>query len=155
MAPDRLNQLEALRSLDGVVVGDDGSSHALVAVQAAVLEAERRDATLHVVRAWSLATAVRPAEVPFGSVPSMDELEVATREAELDRLRGLIGAEAKATVHVVHAPPAEALLAASENAELLVVGHRGLGGFDRLVLGSVAEQCVRHATCSVLVSRAP
>jgi nucleotide-binding universal stress UspA family protein len=56
-------------------------------------------------------------------------------------------------VHVVHAPPAKALLTAAKTADLLVVGTRGLGGFERLLLGSVAEQCIRHAACSVLVVR--
>ncbi len=46
---------------------------------------------------------------------------------------------------------AQALVSASENVELLVVGPRGVGGFRGLVLGSVSEQCVRHSACPVVV----
>ncbi len=56
-------------------------------------------------------------------------------------------------IHVVHSPSPQALLSASKGADMLVVGHRGRGGFAGLMLGSVAEQCVRHAACPVLVVR--
>ncbi len=55
--------------------------------------------------------------------------------------------------HVVHSPSPQALLSASRGADVLVVGHRGRGGFSGLMLGSVAEQCVRHAVCPILVVR--
>jgi nucleotide-binding universal stress UspA family protein len=90
-------------------------------------------------------------------VPSVLEYEAATLAAEERRVKELLddeGTGATASVHVVHAPPAKALLVASETADLLVVGTRGRGGFERLILGSVADQCIRHATCSVLVVRA-
>ena len=57
-------------------------------------------------------------------------------------------------VHVVHSAPAKALFHAAQTADLLVVGTRGLGGFKHLLLGSVAEQCIRYASCNVLVVRA-
>lgn len=49
--------------------------------------------------------------------------------------------------------PAAALVRLSRGAALLVVGSHGLGGFVGLLLGSVSQQCVHHATCSVLVAR--
>jgi nucleotide-binding universal stress UspA family protein len=139
----------------GVVVGDDGSACAAAAVRSAAAEAQRRGEALHVVRCWSIPTAVRPEDVPPGIVPSLLEFQAATLAAEERRVRELLGgAEAAAAfVHVVHAPPAKTLLAAAETADLLVVGTRGRGGFERLLLGSVAEQCIRHAACSVLVVR--
>jgi len=138
----------------GVVVGDDGSRCAANAVQVAAAEASRRGVALHVVRAWSIVSAVRPEGVPAGIVPSVAELEEATLAAERARVTELAaGSGAEADVHVVHAAPAKALLQAAENADLLVVGTRGLGGFSHLLLGSVAEQCIRHAGCDVLVTR--
>ena len=138
----------------GVVVGDDGSACSAVAVRAAAVEAKRRGEALHVVRCWSITTTERPADVPAGMVPSVLEFEAATLAAEERRVKELLGEAGGATfVHVVHAPPAKALLTAAKTADLLVVGTRGLGGFERLLLGSVAEQCIRHAACSVLVVR--
>ncbi len=136
------------------MVGDDGSECAAVAMRAAAVEAERRKVDLHVVRAWSITTAVSPPDVPAGIIPSMAEFESATIAEERSRVEQLLGAGGvTAHVHAVHAPPVEALLTASETADLLVVGTRGRGGFERLLLGSVAEQCIRYAGCSVLVAR--
>ena len=138
----------------GVVVGDDGSECAAAAIVAAAEDAVRRAAPMHVVRAWTLTTAVRPADTPWGVVPSMTEFEAATLEHEQRRVSELTRESAvEAEVHVVHGQPAKVLIAASERADLLVVGTRGLGGFRQLVLGSVAEQCIRYASCSVLVVR--
>jgi hypothetical protein len=46
-----------------------------------------------------------------------------------------------------HASPAKALIRASRNSRMPVVGSRGLGGISEMVLGSVSDQCVRHAHC--------
>lgn len=138
----------------GVVVGDDGSECAATAIVAAAEDALRRASTLHVVRAWTLTTAVRPTGLPWGVVPSTREFEQATLEFEQRRVAELTGEMSVPTeVHVVHGAAAKALIAASEKAELLVVGTRGLGGFRQLLLGSTAEQCIRYASCSVLVVR--
>lgn len=51
--------------------------------------------------------------------------------------------------------PAAALVRLSRDADLLVVGSRGLGGFAGVLLGSISQHCVRHATCPVLVARQP
>jgi nucleotide-binding universal stress UspA family protein len=148
-------EVTEVRPEGGVVVGDDGSQCAATAVRTAAEEAARRQVTLHVVRAWSITSAVRPPEVPQGIVPSMLEFEAATLAAEHDRVRSLLAGlpEVPVQVHAVHANAAKALIRASESAELLVVGTRGLGGFKNLMLGSVAEQCIRHAAASVLVVR--
>ena len=52
-----------------------------------------------------------------------------------------------------NASAADALLAAAEDAQLLVVGARGLGGFERLLLGSVSQQVALHASCVVTIVR--
>ncbi len=147
-------EVTEFRPEGGVVVGDDGSAFAAEAVRIAAEEAKRRGLRLHVLRAWSLTSAVRPKDVPSGIVPSMTEFEAATLAAEQARVEALLAdSEVEFEVHAVHSTASKALLAAAQTADLLVVGTRGLGGFKHLVLGSVAEQCIRHAGCSVLVVR--
>ncbi len=138
----------------GVVVGDDGSSAAGAAVLYALEEAARRGTTLHVVRAWTITSATRPEGLPINVTPSLLELEEATRAEQERRVADLIGdTGVDVQTHVVYSPSAQSLIAASQTADVVVVGSRGRGGFATLVLGSVAEQVVRHAGCPVVVTR--
>jgi nucleotide-binding universal stress UspA family protein len=57
------------------------------------------------------------------------------------------------TVDAVNGSPAEVLLWASQDADLLVLGHRGRGGFSSVLLGSVGLQCVLRAVCAVTIVR--
>jgi nucleotide-binding universal stress UspA family protein len=139
----------------GVVVGDDGSEGAARAVRYALEEASRRGVTLHVLRAWSIMSTSRPADVPPGFAASLAEYEAAALAEEKARIDHLLGddLDVPVEVHCVHSPAAQALIAASATADVIVVGSRGLGGFRSLVLGSVAEQCIRHASGPVIVVR--
>jgi nucleotide-binding universal stress UspA family protein len=49
--------------------------------------------------------------------------------------------------------PAQALVRESQNADLLVVGSRGVGGFAALMLGSISDQVAHHAACPVVIVR--
>ncbi|MFP5348005.1 MAG: universal stress protein [Actinomycetes bacterium] len=137
----------------GVVVGHDGSQRADVALGAGVEQARLRGLPLHVVHAWKLSTALPETDAPFGTVPSWDECADAVRRSLEAALKRVDTAGVEVHVHVVHGAAANTLLAASRSADLLVVGHRGAGGFAGIVIGSVAEQVARHAACSVLVVR--
>ncbi|MHA6801653.1 universal stress protein [Bounagaea algeriensis] len=146
--------VEKVRIDGGVVVGLDSSASAAQALVLAVQEARLRGAVLNVLRAWSIRTAPRPADVPTQVMPSMEQFEQAVREDTQRIVSETVGtAEVPMEIHVVHSPSPQALLTASRDADLLVVGHRGRGGFAGLLLGSVAEQCVRHAACPVLIAR--
>jgi|tagenome__1003787_1003787.scaffolds.fasta_scaffold20511077_1 nucleotide-binding universal stress UspA family protein len=157
-ATDRHPRPEGMHpaSAGSVVVGHDGAPSADRALTEALLLARALAAGVVVVRAWSLATAPRPADWEFGYVPGFEEYAEAVRLALLGDIRPLLESFADVPVdyRVVHAGPAESLVEISRDARLLVVGARGLGGLAGMLLGSVSDQCVRHAACPVLVARA-
>jgi nucleotide-binding universal stress UspA family protein len=144
-----------------IVVGVDGSAGAARALEWAVAEAGLRKASLHVVHAWSvpLIDAI-PEPWVLGSPqvgPSDEEVYehfAATArkvlDEALDQARALEpGLEIIGELTEMR--PAPALISAAEDAELLVVGSRGRGGFKGLLLGSVSAQCVHHAPCPVVI----
>ena len=157
MADITADVTEHIRPDGGVVAGDDGSDDAAHAVRYALEEARRRGCTLHVVRAWSILTVPRPADVPPGFAPTMSEYEAACRNKQAARVEELLGAQTDVPVevHCVHSPAARALVEASRTADVVVVASRGVGGFSSLLLGSVAEQCIRHCAGPVVVVRRP
>jgi len=146
--------VEASTSL---VVGYDGSAGADQALKVALQLASDLGAPVTIVRAWSIMTAPRPAGWTFGYVPSVDELAGAVRAELVKQARGHVARfpDVKVTYREYGAGPAKSLIKASRDARMLVVGTRGLGGFSERVLGSVSDQCVRHAHCPVLVTRLP
>lgn len=139
----------------GVAVGVDSSASSVRALIMAAEEAKRRQTVLHVVRAWSMRTAPRPEECPPGTVPSTDQYQQAVIADTQRIVNSKLGAEPAVPVelHIVHSPSPQALLSASRGADLLVVGHRGRGGFAGLMLGSVAAGVLHHASCPVAVLR--
>src|SRR5690349_13722551 len=146
-----------LAAAGSIVVGHDGSHGAHQALAEGLALARALGAPVVVVRAWSLATAPRPAEGEFGYVQAFQEYDEAVRLALLEDARTQVEAFPDVAVEyqVVHAGAAKSLVEISRDARLLVVGARGLGGLAGMLLGSVSEQCVRHASCPVLVTRAP
>ena len=74
-------------------------------------------------------------------------------QAETDKvLAGLEGPHPESvTVKAVHGFPVEELINAGKDADMLVLGSRGAGGFTRLMMGSVAGQVAQHAHCPVLI----
>jgi nucleotide-binding universal stress UspA family protein len=137
-----------------IVVGVDGSPSSLAAVDWAVREAHARQRPLRIVHAflWPLY------DVPLGpSVvgPAEAGLQHAAEHivsTAVDRARQTAPTVELSTDMPVRAPAA-ALIAESAGAHLIVVGHRGLGGFAGLLLGSVGVQTAAHASCPVVVVR--
>ncbi|MEU8120429.1 universal stress protein [Spirillospora sp. NPDC049024] len=134
-----------------VVVGVDGSPASREALALAFTEAGAHGWDVHAVIAWeAVPERVNP--------PLVDEAGM--REAAQARLaRMMIPArelhpEVKVQSDIVTGQPREVLMSAAEEARLLVVGSRGLGGFRGLLLGSVSHALVHHAPCPVAVVHA-
>ena len=144
--------------MSGIFVGVDGSDHSRLALAWALREAARQAMPLTVISVRP--TPVRPATDIYWAVP---DLPVDTRgeEAELQALREFVNKVADETgetlpditVVMEKGDPAEELIKASRDADLLVVGSRGSGGFARLMLGSVSSKVVHHAASPVVVVR--
>jgi nucleotide-binding universal stress UspA family protein len=141
-----------------IVVGVDGSAGGAAALEFAAGEAALRKARLRIVLAWELPAAAYTAG--FSSpldVEMLDAFRVRAGEgadeaaATAKKLQPSLEVEALA----LQGQPADVLLAQSADAELIVVGRRGLGGFKSLLLGSVSQQVVQHATCPVVVVQQP
>ena len=134
----------------GVVVGVDGSEASTDALRWAVRYARMAGTTVRVVTAWYF-----PASYGWAPTPLIAEvdLEADARLAQKQVLEDVVATEGPVTVQreIVEGPPALMLLREAGDAELLVVGSRGHGAFAGMLLGSVSEHCVRHATCPVVV----
>jgi nucleotide-binding universal stress UspA family protein len=86
------------------------------------------------------------------------DLEDDARHGLKETVEQVIGAAeepARVQTEILEGPPALMLLKAAEGAEVLVVGSRGHGAFAGMLLGSVSQHCVHHATCPIVVVRHP
>lgn len=132
-----------------VVVGVDGSPASHAALRWAVHHARMVGGAVEAIYVWDTPSA------RGWSGPAVDpdfDLEQA-RERFAQEVRTVFPGEQPPRLqeHLVQGDPSEALIQASEGAELLVVGHRGMGGFARAMLGSVSQRCAQHAACPVVV----
>ncbi len=127
------------------MVGVDGSAHSVAALRWALTEGALRGAPLHAVLTWMMppVTGTTAVQLPRESTAQadarhrLDDILTAAAGSAPDRSE-----ESPVTSEVVEHSPAAGLLAAAEDASLLVVGSRGHGGFAGLLLGSVSQQCV-------------
>lgn len=142
--------------VDGpVLVGVDGSDSAAYAIELAADEAERRDAELVLLHVRSPERgAVAPEVAAEASTAERAEAAGLLVEAA-DRVRAAHPGLRVTERAVTAASPETALVEASGEASLVVVGSRGRGGFVGLLLGSVSQAVVQHAHCPVLVAHRP
>jgi nucleotide-binding universal stress UspA family protein len=133
-----------------IVVGYDGSEASEPALRWAFGQAQTIGAALEVVRAWYL-----PVTYGVPLVSSAEEIATAADESLNETVDKLAaehpGVRVERTVVPGHA--AAVLLERAKDADLLVVGSHGHGGFVGALLGSVSQHCIHHATCPVVVVR--
>jgi nucleotide-binding universal stress UspA family protein len=136
-----------------VVVGFDGSATALSAVLYGAREAKRRGCALQIIHALGWPVILPPFHAPY------DQHDQGPRAAMLDLLAKAAHEvqeehpDLPVTTHLLDGSASAILLDASRRAQLLVVGHRGSGGFAGLLTGSVATQVAGHAQCPVVIVR--
>jgi nucleotide-binding universal stress UspA family protein len=134
-----------------IVVGVDESQGAARALRWAVRQGELHGWSTTAVMAWGLLDQHRPGgdrsfDPQYGEQQAAEALDAIVTEAVVD-------AAGSVERRVVCDRPAQALLDAAVGSDLLVVGARGLGGFRGLLLGSVSQHCLHHATSPVAVVR--
>ena len=135
-----------------IVVGVDGSESSMDALRWALDEAKLRDAELIALHAFTVPALA--GEVPFGGSPLAVDWESDAHHV-LGRAVEDVTSDSGFPVQkrLVQKPAAQALIRASQNADLLVVGSRGHGGFSGLLLGSVSQHCANHSSCPTVIVR--
>ena len=141
-----------------IVVGTDGSETAGEAVRQAVDLAKLAGARLSIVSAYAPVSKRRvqseqegaPADVQYEIGPREDVNLVLDAAAASAKKEGL-----EVQTHPVEGEPAEAILNVAEetDADLIVVGNKGMTGARRFLLGSVPNNVSHHAPCSVIIVR--
>jgi len=129
-----------------IVVGVDGSPYSEAALRWALDEAADRGGSVSAVFCW---------QIPFLSMPGAfdrEELEQ-TYKNYVNEIVSAIAPSPKVPLAtlVAEGDPAESLITAAKEAELLVVGTRGRSPFAGLVLGSVSQRCAAAAPCPVVL----
>ncbi len=135
-----------------VVVALDDSEFASVVADHAVSEAERRSAELHVLHVFQLPWSLY---VSYGA-PPIDAEKI--RRYQLDRVWSIVDpviekcSQPVKKVELEGYPPDGVLTYASDvDADVIVVGSRGLGDFRSMMLGSTSHKIIQGADCDVLV----
>lgn len=133
-----------------IVVGVDGSAGSRDAVRWAAEQARLTGAELRAVATWRWPNYVT--RIPPGADPGADTLS--TLQEVIAEIRTSFP-DVPVSEHVVEGPGGPALLSQATDAALLVVGARGRAAYPGMLLGSVAEYCVRNGPCPVVVVRVP
>jgi nucleotide-binding universal stress UspA family protein len=145
---------QPIKDSQRIVVGVDGSPGSKTALRWAMTQAQLTGATVEAVAGWQDPTTNG---YSFGWVPEPfdGENQAALTQKTLDQAIAEVSNQFDTPVpvqtRVVEGHPAQILPEISADAQLLVVGSRGHGGFVGILLGSVSRHCVQHSSCPVVV----
>ena len=143
-----------MMKMPGIFVGVDGSAGSHRALEWAVREAGIRKTPLTVVTVQQAVLGFFGTTVVCPGDYELTELARKTALAETEEVLDRIADDsrpASVAVHAVFGVPAEELLKVAADADMIVVGSRGAGGFKKLLLGSVSSHAVHHGHCPVVV----
>ncbi len=140
-----------------IVVGVDGSPLSREALRWAAREAVLRRCPLDVVYGWQVSTEPRPPGEWGGVAPPLE----AYQEQAEQKVRQIIAEElpdglpGEVNVHALHKPAGRALLSLCDQADLVVIGSKPHGRLASWLLGSVSDDTLKNASCTVVVVRPP
>ncbi|HEX8106515.1 MAG TPA: universal stress protein [Kofleriaceae bacterium] len=132
-----------------------GSQHAL---QVAARMAREADAELVLVHAWYVPTTAFGGDYPIPVDLAQEVVDGAQRDLAAARTDATRLGAPRVSSRVLRGVPWDQIVQAAREdpaIDLIVMGTHGRSGLARVLLGSVAEQVIRHAPCSVLAARAP
>ena len=142
--------------MSGILVGVDGSGHSRRALSWAMREAAHHHVPLTVMMVQP--PPVRPATQIYWNLPNLPDrsfdpeiARMALQKMVDEVAAGLGEAPPEVIVSVTTGDPAEELVRASQDADMLVVGSRGNGAFAKLLIGSVSSKVTHHAASPVVV----
>ncbi|MFO8075826.1 MAG: universal stress protein [Actinomycetota bacterium] len=138
-----------------IVVGVDESEGSRKALEWAAEQAAARNGKLILVHAYQVLAGYQPdPEKSDTGGTGETPVEEETRKAAETFLKGLVAElpdDLEVETVVTKGRSSEVLLEHAEGADVIAVGSRGRGGFTGLLLGSVSQQVVQHASCPVVV----
>jgi nucleotide-binding universal stress UspA family protein len=140
--------------MSGIVVGVDGSEGSRTALAWAAREARLRGSPLMLVGAWEFPYGSYASAGWAGVLPDLADDCKAVAAEQIDRACDAVGTALDGldvTRTVRRGGAASVLIEASKDADLLVVGTRGHGGFVGMLLGSVSTQCAHHSRCPLVI----
>ena len=144
--------------MSGILVGVDGSDYSRRALSWAMREAAHHHVPLTVITVHS--GPVRPATEIYWNIPDLPDksFDPEPLRTALQEMTDAVAKEngetpPEITMKVAQGDPAEELVRASKDAELIVVGSHGRGAFAQLLMGSVSSKLTHHAACPVVVIR--
>jgi nucleotide-binding universal stress UspA family protein len=129
-----------------IVVGVDGSAHGNAALNWAVAESQVHHGEIFAVFAW---------QIPLIGIPGAfdrDRMEEFYRDFIEETVASVVPAPPiPITTLLAEGDVSASLIEAARDADMLVLGSRGRGGFAGLKLGSVSQECAQYATCPVVI----
>ncbi len=133
-----------------IVVGVDESAVSVAALRWAMSEAAESGRTVVALRAWTFEPVLDLHSAVSGSPRAVEEVHRRELAAAIEQAREG-GSDVPVRTDLVEHSPAFALIEASKTASMIVLGSHGRGRLLTMLVGSVAEQCLREASCPVVV----